>query len=248
MLGRRFRPIRPPGLLDRSTQEGLYPRVNRGTEPQHLAPADPIHAHSLDQLEMPWTRNRESSCLAQLRDPQPYRRACASCDRGSRYVLRRLGAVLAALAVTGAAQRLRLQLHQPLSSKAQQRRIGTLLHQLAKGDHVVSDRGGLQGQSCAATQPYPGAPRWLPLCTYPQPTQWDRTRPDHRSDATALHQPAMRSWFPHPAGPLEDRDKILRAVMSPRSEKLDRADASGQGRGRKHNSTPPEIAAPLRGS
>jgi hypothetical protein len=98
--------------------------------------------------------------------------------------------------------------------------------------------------------PTPDSRRSLRQATYPQPytTQWDRTRPDHRSDATALHQPAMRSWFPHPAGPLEDRDKILRAVMSPRSEKLDRADASGQGRGRKHNSTPPEIAAPFRGS
>ena len=53
---------------------------------------------------------------------------------------------LAALAVTGAAQGLGLQLHQPLGGKAdhlaQQCRVGTLLQQLAKGDLVVGHRGG----------------------------------------------------------------------------------------------------------
>ena len=59
----------------------------------------------------------------------------------------------------------------------------------------------------------------------------------------------MRSRFPHAAGPLEDRDKILRAADRHHAIKigeLDRADASGQGGGRKHNATPPEIAARLR--
>ena len=42
----------------------------------------------------------------------------------------------------------------------------------------------------------------------------------------------MRSRFPHAAGPLEDRDKILRAADRHHAIKigeLDRADASGQG-------------------
>ena len=74
-----------------------------------------------------------------------------------------------------------------------------------------------------------------------------RQGPDHRFDATALHQPAMRSRFPHAAGPLEDRDKILRAGDRHDGTKSENSTGPTRaGRWRKHNATPPEIAARLR--
>ena len=78
-------------------------------------------------------------------------------------------------AVTGAAQRLRLQFHQPLRCEAnhlaQQRHVGTFLQQSAKGDHFADHRGGLSGLAA------PDSRRSLRWATYPQPTPLLGTRP-----------------------------------------------------------------------
>ena len=105
---------------------------------------------------------REVAASAQLRYTQ-LDRSCTCVPVAIAVAVTQVGPVLAALAVAGAAQRLGLQFHQPLCGEAdhlaQQRRVRTLLQQLAKGDHVVGHRGVSKIRVALVTQPYPGAPR-----------------------------------------------------------------------------------------
>ena len=90
----------------------------------------------------------EVAAAAQLRNVQ-FHRAGPGLPVAIAVAVALVGPVLAALAVSGAAQCVGLQLHQPLGGEAdhlaQQCRVGTLLQKLAKGNLVIGHRGVLQG-------------------------------------------------------------------------------------------------------
>ena len=76
-------------------------------------------------------------------------------------------------------------------------------------------------------------------------------RPDHRADAPSLHQPAPAARLPQAAGTQDDVGELLRAAdghHGAEHAELARADASGEGRGRRGASAAVSARAPRRGN
>jgi hypothetical protein len=172
-----------PLAFDLPPQECIHPLVDLAAQARHLALADAVHAERLhqvidraggDALDVGFLDDRsqrllghparfqeagEVAAMAQLGNAQ-LDGAGAGAPVSVAVAVTLVGALGAAFAWCGAAQRLGLQRHQAFGGKAdhlaQERRVGALLEQRAKGDLVIGHRRGPRVRVAVRTSTLPG--------------------------------------------------------------------------------------------
>ncbi len=170
-----------PVALDRTVEEGVHTLIYLATEPRHLALADPLHAHRLDQvidgaggdaLDVGLLDDSRQGLLRHATRLEEGRKVAAAAQLGNAQLdgacpgfpislavaVALIGPSGAALARCSPAGRLGLQLHEALGGKAdhlaQECRVGAFLQQRAKGSLVIGHRGGPRVQ-VVSRQPNP---------------------------------------------------------------------------------------------
>ena len=158
-----------PVAFDRPSEEGVHPLVDLAAEAGDLALADPVHpygSHQVidgaggDALDVGFLDDGRQRLLGHAARFEEARKVAAAAQLGDAQLhgagpglpvpisvaVALVGPLGAALVGTGAAERVGLELHEAFGGKAdhlaQERRIGALLQQRAKGDLVIGHRGG----------------------------------------------------------------------------------------------------------